>query len=67
VRRVAAGDRTPLAPGLQGLLDALADGRDAGEALGEAGLDGDGGLAALAALELAGRVQRGPGGRFTVL
>jgi len=67
VRRVAGCDRAPLAPGLQGLLDALADGRDAGDALGEAGLDADGGLAALAALELAGRVQRGPGGRFTVL
>ncbi len=66
-RRLVQIDRPPLAPALQGLLEALADGREAGEALGAAALDADAGLAALAALELAGRIQRGPGGRFTVL
>lgn len=54
-------------PALQPLLDALADGHDPAHAFATAGLDTERGLAALAALELGGRVRRQPGGRFSVL
>ncbi|HLH65446.1 MAG TPA: DNA-processing protein DprA [Solirubrobacteraceae bacterium] len=47
------------------LLDALADGRGAAAAFAAAGLDAPSGLAALAELELAGLVLRGPGGSLT--
>jgi len=57
----------PLAPTLQTLLDALADGSEISSALSRAGLGADRGLGALAALELAGRIRREPGGRFSVL
>lgn len=49
---------------LQPLFDALADGHDPPAAFREAGLHPDAGLAALAALELAGHVRRQPGGRY---
>jgi len=52
---------------LQALLDALAEGHGTAAALVRAGLDADRGLAALASLELAGRIRREPGGRYAVL
>ncbi len=59
--------REPLAPHLQALLDALAEGHEVEVALAQAGVQADRGLAALASLELAGRVRREPGGEFSVL
>ena len=59
--------RVELEPELQSVLDAFAEGRGVAEALAHAGLDADRGLAALASLELAGRVRREPGGRYSVL
>jgi DNA processing protein len=59
--------RPVAAPDLQPLLDALADGLDPPLAFDEAGLDAGRGLAALAALELAGHIRRQPGGRFTII
>jgi DNA processing protein len=59
--------RPVLAPHLQALLEGLAEGHDAPTALALAGMDADAGLAALASLELAGRVRREPGGRFAVV
>ena len=49
---------------LQRLLDAIADGHETDDAFTIAELDPDRGLAALAALEIAGRIARRPGGRF---
>lgn len=57
----------PLSPRLEGLLEALGEGHDAPTALAQSGLDADAGLAALASLELAGRIRREAGGRFVVL
>jgi DNA processing protein len=54
-------------PQLASLLDALADGHEAREAFIEAGLDAEGGLAALAALEMGGCVRRQAGGRYTIV
>jgi DNA processing protein len=65
--RPAVRRAEPLAPDLEALLQALADGHEPEAALGLAGLDADHGLAALASLELAGRVRREAGGRFSVL
>jgi DNA processing protein len=62
-----AATRPSLGPGLQPLLDAIADGHELPAALDLAGLDIDAGLAALASLELAGRVRRQDGGRFSVV
>jgi DNA processing protein len=59
--------RPRLAPELEALLDALAEGQPPTAALARAGLDVDVGLAALASLELAGRVRHEPGGRYSVL
>ena len=53
-------------PDLQRLLDALDEGESGMAAFARAGLAPDAGLAALAALELAGMVRRQPGGRFVV-
>jgi DNA processing protein len=64
VRRVPATRNRDLAPELQALLDALAEGHETQAAFEHAGLDADRGLAALASLELAGRLRREPGGRF---
>ncbi len=59
-----AGPR--LEPPLHALLQALAEGHGTAAALQHAGLDADGGLAALAALELSGRIRREVGGRYSV-
>jgi DNA processing protein len=56
-----------LPPDLQGLLDALAEGHAIPEAVARAGLGTEQGLAALAVLELAGRIRRGPAGGYAVL
>lgn len=64
--RLAMPGRPRLAEPLATLRQALADGEDGPTACASAGLDIDGGLAALAALELAGYVRRGPGGRYAV-
>ena len=64
--RAPGAARPKLAPHLQALLDALAAGHELHAALAQAGLSADRGLAALASLELEGRVRRQPGGRFTV-
>lgn len=58
--------RPPLGPRLQTLLDAVAEGHDTAAAFVLAGLDADRGLAALASLELAGRIRLEPGGRYSV-
>jgi DNA processing protein len=58
--------RAPPQPELRPLLAAIADGHDTVAALTRAGFGPDQGLAALAALELAGYVRRGAGGRFIV-
>ncbi len=50
----------------QALLDALAEGHGTAEALARAGLDAEAGLATLASLELAGRIRREAGGRYSV-
>ena len=66
--RVAARDARPeLDAEASVLLRAIADGRDTAAALGRAGVAPDRGLAALASLELAGYIRRGPGGRFSVV
>jgi DNA processing protein len=63
---VASRRREGLDPALTALLDALADGEQGPAAFARAGLDADGGLAALASLELAGLARRAAGGRYTV-
>jgi DNA processing protein len=65
-RSVAARRREELAPELEALLEAIADGYDASAAFQRAGLDVDAGLAGMASLELGGWLRRGPGGRFSV-
>jgi DNA processing protein len=67
VRVAPSDDRPPLQPELKRLLAWIAEGADTAGALSRAGLAPDEGLAALAALELAGYVRREPGGRFSVL
>jgi DNA processing protein len=59
--------RPALTDDLQALLDALAEGHPTPSALIRAGLEAETGLAALAALELAGRIRREAGGRYSVL
>jgi DNA processing protein len=54
-------------PRLVALFEALADGYGLPGAFTEAGLDAEGGLAALAALEIGGYVRRQAGGRYTVV
>lgn len=58
--------RRAVEPALTPLLNALADGAEPAAAFVAAGLDPSAGMTALAALELAGHVRRGPGGRFSV-
>jgi DNA processing protein len=58
--------RPPLAPELDLLLAAIAEGHDTAGALERAGFPAAQHLAALASLELAGYVRREPGGRFSV-
>ncbi len=60
-------ERPSLSPRLQPVFDALADGCDPPRAFAQAGLDAEGGLAALAALELQGHIRRQPGGRFSIV
>jgi DNA processing protein len=61
-------DRRPdLRPELSSLLAAIGDGHDTAAALTAAGMAPPEGLAAVAALELAGYVRREPGGRYLVL
>jgi DNA processing protein len=64
---VAPAARPALEPGLQRLLDALADGHGTMESFAIAGLGPDRGLTALAVLELAGRIRRQAGGRFSAV
>ncbi len=66
-RTPSAPQRPALPPDEQALLDALAEGHGAASALARAGLDADRGFAALASLELAGRIRHQPGGRYLVL
>lgn len=61
-----ADPRPALDPQLRRLLDALAEGHTTAAALSRAGLAVDAGLAALAALELAGLVRREAGGAYAV-
>ena len=66
--RPARGPARPSLPAeLEALVDALAEGRAAGAALARCGLGADAGLAALAALELSGRIRREAGGGYSVL
>jgi DNA processing protein len=62
-----ADDRPSLSSELTELLTAIEAGDDTAAALLRRGILADEGLAALASLELAGYVRRGPGGKFTVL
>jgi DNA processing protein len=63
----AAGAVPPSDPGLGSLLEAIGDGFDVSEAFEEAGLDTEGGLTALAELEMGGWIRRQPGGRFSIV
>ncbi len=65
--QITRAPRPRLTSELEALLEALAEGETAAQALARAGLDADDGLAALASLELAGRVRHEPGGRYSVL
>jgi DNA processing protein len=65
--RARASERAAGLPGDQrALLGALAEGQPTEIALARVGLGTDAGLAALAALELAGLIAREPGGRWTI-
>jgi DNA processing protein len=59
--------RPELSPELMSLLGEIGDGTDTVGGLAAVGYESDRALAALASLELAGYVRRGPGGRFTVM
>jgi DNA processing protein len=69
VRKVArsAVAAPALAPELAALKAALGAGLDPAPALRRAGIEPPEGLAAFAALELAGHIRREPGGRYSVL
>jgi DNA processing protein len=62
----AGPQRSPLSPELSTLLHEIAGGRDTAGALEAVGVEPERGLAALAALELAGYILREPGGRYAV-
>ncbi|MFL5829992.1 MAG: DNA-processing protein DprA [Solirubrobacteraceae bacterium] len=64
VRAAPSVTRPALAPELEALLAAIADGHDTAGALERAGFPAEQGLAALASLELAGYIRREAGGRF---
>jgi DNA processing protein len=66
-RVASTDDRPQLNAEQRALLGAIADGHDTAAALSSAGVAADAGLAALASLELAGYIRRGPGGRFAVV
>ena len=63
-RRARRDDRPSLSRELGALLEAISEGRDTPGALAAAGVPPEQGLAALAALELAGYVRREAGGRY---
>jgi DNA processing protein len=67
VRKAARDTRPALTAELQALLAALADGHDTPAALAGAGFPAAQALTALASLELAGYVSRGPSGRFSLV
>jgi DNA processing protein len=68
VRRAVAGPAAPPLPAdLQALKHLIGAGLDAADALREADIDPADGLAAFAALELAGHIRREPGGRYAVV
>ena len=67
MRVVKLDPRPDLAPELRPLLAAIGDGHDTLAALMSAGVAPHDGLAALAALELAGYVRREAGGRYSVV
>jgi DNA processing protein len=67
VRELAGDDRPPPTEAQAALLSALEGGASTAVALARAGLGADRGLAELASLELAGRVRREPGGRYSVI
>jgi DNA processing protein len=66
-RTLAQAGRSPLAPDQARLLEALTDGAAPAQALVQAGLDAETGMAALASLELEGYVRRQPAGRYEVI
>ncbi len=66
-RAAPVEDRRTLAPELRPLLAAIGAGHDTAASLARAGFAPEDGLAALAALELAGYVRRQTGGRFSVV
>ena len=66
-RRAPADDRPELTAELRAVLEAIESGHDTPAALVRRGIAAEPPLAALASLELAGYVQRGAGGRFTVV
>ncbi len=66
-RTAPEDQRPPLPPELSSLLGAIGRGEDTLGALDRSGIPGRRGLAALAALELAGYIQRGAGGRYIVV
>lgn len=67
VRTVGPDSRPELSRVQRRLLAAIEDGSATPDALAQAGLDTDRGLAAMAELELGGYVRRGSGGRFEVV
>ena len=67
VRAAPRETRPELDAEASALLRAIAAGHDTAGALARAGVAPDRGLAALAALELAGYIRRGAGGRFAVV
>lgn len=67
VRHGPRDDRPELEPTLRELLELIAEGADTAAALGRSGLSPEEGFAALGALELAGYIRRGAGGRFSVV
>jgi DNA processing protein len=67
VRAAVADRRDEVSSEARALLSAIAAGATTDAALATAGLSAGDGLAALALLELAGYVRRGPGGSYTAL
>lgn len=66
-RHVLADERAALGADQAAVVAAVTAGLDTPGALLRAGIGGPSCLAQLAALELSGRLRRGPGGRFTVI
>jgi DNA processing protein len=65
VRPVVSERRAEVSSDAQALLRSIVDAGDTASALAAAGLSAGEGLAALASLELAGYLRRGPGGGYT--